>query len=232
MDYAVKMRRLPQEAMMNVLLEQQRALPPMVISVARKLADFHQNAETSDEINTYGSLEMITRNAEENFTQTKKYIDNTISYDWYQRIKTYTYDFINQNASLFGKRVAEGRIRDCHGDLHAAHICFTESICIYDCIEFNDRFRYCDVASEVAFLAMDLDNYGRVDLSQNFVNAYVDKSQDSDLLKLINFYKCYRAYVRGKVESFQLDDPHIAKEEKKRIKTRAKRYFELAKSYI
>ena len=231
-DYAVKMRRLPQEAMMNVLLEQQRALPPMVISVARKLVDFHQNAETSDEIGTYGSLEMITRNAEENFTQTKKYIDNTIFYDWYQHIKTYTNNFINQNVALLEKRVAEGRIRDCHGDLHAAHICFTDGICIYDCIEFNDRFRYCDVASEIAFLAMDLDNYGRVDLSQNFVNAYVDKSQDSDLLKLIDFYKCYRAYVRGKVESFQLDDPHIAKEAKKRIKTRARNYFELAKSYV
>ncbi|GAI03116.1 unnamed protein product, partial [marine sediment metagenome] len=133
---------------------------------------------------------------------------------------------------LFRKRVADGRIRDCHGDLHAAHICFTNGICIYDCIEFNDRFRYCDVASEVAFLAMDLDNYGRADLSQSFVNAYVNKSQDKELLTLLNFYKCYRAYVRGKVESFHLDDASISEEEKARAKIRAQRYFELADSYI
>jgi aminoglycoside phosphotransferase family enzyme len=231
-EYAVKMRRLPQEAMMDVLLGQNRALPPMVISVALKLAEFHQRAETNAEISTFGSLETIAQNAEENFTQTEKYIGGTISRGQYQRIKAYTEGFISQNASLFNKRIADGMIRDCHGDLHAAHICFTDDICIYDCIEFNDRFRYCDVASEVAFLAMDLDNYGRVDLSRSFVNAYVAQSQDNELLKLLNFYKCYRAYVRGKVESFHLDDPHIAGEEKARIKERARRYFELAESYI
>ena len=226
------MRRLPQEAMMNVLLAQNRVSVEMITSVAQKLAEFHQKAETSADISTFGSLDTITGNAEENFTQTEKYIGSTISREQYQRIKGYTSDFIVQNAPLFRKRVADGRIRDCHGDLHAAHICLTNGICIYDCIEFNDRFRYCDVASEVAFLAMDLDNYGRADLSQSFVNAYVNKSQDKELLRLLNFYKCYRAYVRGKVESFHLDDASISEEEKARAKIRAQRYFELADSYI
>lgn len=231
-EYAVKMHRLPQEAMMNVLLAQNRVSPPMVTSVAQMLADFHQRAETSADISAFGNLDTITKNAEENFTQTEKYIGNTVSQEQYKHIKEYTADFIIRKANLIHQRVAEGRIRDCHGDLHVAHICFTNGICIYDCIEFNDRFRYCDVASEVAFLAMDLDNYGRADLSQSFVNAYVDKSRDEELLKLLNFYKCYRAYVRGKVESFQLDDPHISDEDKARIKTRAQKYFELADSYI
>ena len=230
-EYAVKMRRLPQEAMMNVLLAQNRVSVEMITSVAQKLVEFHQKAETSADISTFGSLDTITVNAEENFTQTEKYIGSTISREQYQRIKGYTSEFIVQKAPLFRKRVADGRIRDCHGDLHAAHICFTNGICIYDCIEFNDRFRYCDVASEVAFLAMDLDNYGRADLSQSFVNAYVNKSQDKELLRLLNFYKCYRAYVRGKVESFHLDDASISEEEKARAKTRAQRYFELADSY-
>jgi hypothetical protein len=78
---------------------------------------------------------------------------------------------------------------------------------------------------------MDLDNYGRDDLSQSFVNAYIDKSRDKELLKLLDFYKCYRAYVRGKVESFQLDDPHISDEDKVKVKTRAQKYFGLADSY-
>ena len=105
-------------------------------------------------------------------------------------------------------------------------------ICIYDCIEFNDRFRYCDVASEVAFLAMDLDHYRRADLSRSFVTAYTSKSRDKELKELLNFYKGYRAYVRGKVESFKLDDPHIPDEEKAVVLTVAKSYFELAESYI
>jgi aminoglycoside phosphotransferase family enzyme len=128
--------------------------------------------------------------------------------------------------------MADGRIRDCHGDLHTAHVCFTDSICIYDCIEFIDRLRYTDVVADVAFLAMDLDHYGRHDLSEHFVSAYVKESGDDELLKLLNFYKCYRAYVRGKIGSFQYDDPYISAGEKSKIKANTRSYFELAESYI
>ncbi len=230
-EYAVKMRRLPQQAMMDVLLTNNRVSPEMVYSVAQKLAEFHQEAETNASISTFGNLNTIIQNTDENFTQTEKYIGITISREKYQRIKEYTDSFIKKNASLFHKRIADGRIRDCHGDLHAAHICFLNGICIYDCIEFNDRFRYCDVASEVAFLAMDLDHYGRADLSRSFVNAYISRSRDKELRQLLNFYKCYRAYVRGKVESFKLDDPHISDEEKGRTLAIARSYFELTESY-
>jgi len=231
-EYAVKMRRLPQQAMMNVLLANNQVSSQMITSVAQKLVTFHQRAETNANISAFGNLDAITQNTEENFTQTEKYIGNTISQEKYQRIKDYTDSFVDKNASLFRKRITGGRIRDCHGDLHAAHICFTTGICIYDCIEFNDRFRYRDVASEVAFLAMDLDRYGRADLSQGFVNAYVDRSQDKELLEPLNFYKCYFAYVRGKVESFKLDDPYISEEEKTKTLAVARRYFDLAESYV
>jgi len=231
-EYAVKMRRLPQAMMMNALLANNKVTPEMLAGVAARLAGFHRQAETGASISTFGDLDTITVNTEENFTQTEKYLGHTISREQYRRIRAYTSRFIQGNAALFRKRMAEGRIKDCHGDLHAAHICFCDSICIYDCIEFNDRFRYCDVASEVAFLAMDLDHYGRADLSGDFVDAYVTRSQDEELMTLLDFYKCYRAYVRGKVESFKLDDPHISPEEKTGVLTVARRYFELAESYI
>ncbi len=231
-EYAVKMRYLPQEKMLNVLLSSNQVSAEMITRVAQKLVEFHQKAETNNTISAFGEIDAIITNAEENFNQTVKYIGNTISQERYRHIKEYTNDFIESNALLFRQRIADGKIRDCHGDLHAAHICFTNGICIYDCIEFNDRFRYCDVASEVAFLAMDLDHYGRADLSRSFVDAYVAFSQDKELPKLLDFYKCYRAYVRGKVESFKLDDPHISEEEKTRVKAIAKRYFELAESYV
>jgi aminoglycoside phosphotransferase family enzyme len=226
------MHRLPQKAMMNVLLAQNQVSSQMVTTMAQKLVEFHQKAETNASISAFGDLDAITQNTEENFTQTEKYIGNTISPEKYRRIKGYTESFIEKNTSLFHKRIMDGRIRDCHGDLHAAHICFHNGICIYDCIEFNDRFRYCDVASEVAFLAMDLDHYGRADLSHCFVNAYIAQSQDKELMELLNFYKCYRAYVRGKVESFKLDDLYISDEEKTKVLAIARNYFQLAESYI
>ncbi len=230
-EYAVKMRYLPQPAMMNVLLVKNQVSSDMVARVAEKLAAFHRQAETDATISAFGNVETIRVNTEENFSQTIKYIGNTLSQAKYRHIKDYTNSFIESNVPLFHRRLAEGKIRDCHGDLHAAHICFTDGICIYDCIEFNDRFRYCDVASEIAFLAMDLDHYERLDLSRSFVAAYVAFSQDKELPQLLGFYKCYRAYVRGKVESFKLDDPHISAEEKRGIVAVARKYFELAESY-
>jgi len=230
-EYAVKMRQLPRERMMDGLLLLGQVTEEMVVNVAEKLVAFHDKARTGANISIYGKLEAIMTNTEENFTQTEKYIDISIPSSGYQRIKAYTDNFIKSNESLFERRVEGDRIRDCHGDLHAAHICFSNGIHIYDCIEFNDRFRYGDVASEVAFLAMDLDRYRRTDLSQAFVNAYVHISQDEEMLQPLNFYKCYRAYVRGKVESFKFDDPYVSEEERTRVLDTARKYFELAESY-
>ena len=231
-EYAVKMKQLPRDRMMDVLLPQRQVTQEMVTRVAEKLMGFHQEAETNPEIAAFGRLDIIRRNCDENFAQTEKYIGTSITAEKYKHIRSYTGNFIDGNAILFDKRVREGRIRDCHGDLHAAHVCFTDDICIYDCIEFNDRFRYSDVASEIAFLAMDLDRYRRHGLARHLVNTYVELSHDEDLLKLLGFYKCYRAYVRGKVESFKLDDPYIPEEDKAKVLTAARRYFELARSYI
>jgi aminoglycoside phosphotransferase family enzyme len=231
-EYAVHMRRLPEEAMMNVLLEHNRVTPEMISGVAGLLAAFHEKAATGGEINEIGGINAVIQNTGENFSQTERFIDIVIPAKQYHRIKAYNDGFIKENTLLFTGRVAGSRIRDCHGDLHAAHICFCDNICIYDCIEFLDRFRYCDVASEIAFLAMDLDRYGRPDLSKTFVASYVEKSGDGALLQLLNFYKCYRAYVRGKVGCLQYDDKYIPAVEKEKILVDTRRYFNLAESYI
>lgn len=231
MEYAVKMRRLPHNLMMDALLVKNKVSPQMVTDVAEKLAAFHRMAETSDSISAFGNLDTVIQNTEENFTQTGKYIGVIISPEAYQAIKAYSNSFIKDNTLLFQKRVIDGKIKDCHGDLHALHICFFNGISIYDCIEFNDRFRYCDVASEVAFLAMDLDHYGRVDLSDCFVNAYIEESREKGMKQLLGFYKCYRAYVRSKVACFKYDDPYISTEERERELASAQSYFKLAESY-
>jgi len=231
-EYAVKMKRLPQDRMMDVLLPEGQVTSEMVAGVAKKLVGFHRKAETNPEIATFGSLDVIRGNWDENFAQTEKYNGLTIFRVKYEQIKRYVDDFMNDNTDLFGKRLVGGRIRDCHGDLHAAHVCFTDDICIYDCIEFNDRFRYGDVASELAFLAMDLDRYKQAGLSRHLVNTYVELSHDEELLRLLDFYKCYRAYVRGKVESFKLDDALISQSEKAKALESACSYFQLAESYL
>jgi aminoglycoside phosphotransferase family enzyme len=232
-EYAVKMRRLPADAMMDALLVKNKVTPRMAEDVAKTVADFHKKAATSEEISRTGGIEAVVKNTQENFDQTDKYFGTIIEPETYRRLKAYTEGFIKDNTSLFWQRMEEGRVRDCHGDLHAAHVCFLKKgICIYDCIEFIDRLRYTDVVADVAFLAMDLDHYGRRDLAETFVKAYIRESGDEELIKLLNFYKCYRAYVRGKIGCFQYDDPQIPAGEKEKIKAEARSYFELAEMYI
>ena len=63
------------------------------------------------------------------------------------------------------------------------------------------------MAAEVAFLCMDLDHSGHADLSQAFLDAYIKDSQDEEIRLLTDYYLCYYACVRAKVNCFQLDDP-------------------------
>jgi uncharacterized protein len=230
-DYVVKMLCLPQNRMMNVLLERNLVTNEMVERVAQKLVDFHSTAVTNPEISSFGNIQAIRINTNENFIQTEKYIGRTISSDQFRNIKEYTNNILDQKFALFEQRASSGRIRDCHGDLHCQHICFANTLSIFDCIEFNDRFRYCDVASEIAFLAMDLDHYGCADLSRTFAGSYINISRDSQIREILKFYKCYRAYVRGKVGSFKYDDPYITETERKATLRSACNYFELAASY-
>jgi len=230
-EYAVRMKRLPDDKLLDHLLRENAVTPEMMDEVAHKLVDFHRTAETNERIASFGGIATIAQNTEENFSQTQKYFSRSISGSQFNRIRDYTRGFIHDHREILERRVKEGRTRDCHGDLHAAHICFCHDLCIFDCIEFNERFRYCDVASEVAFLAMDLDRYGRADLGRRFVKEYITRSGDTDIPGLLNFYKCYRAYVRGKVASFKLDDPLVSETDKLESAETARGYFDLALSY-
>ena len=231
-EYAVKMRRMPPERMMNKLLEENKVNCELIDRTARIIAEFHSKAETNKRISEFGSLSIIETNWRENFDQTQEFVEKTISMDDLNLICQRIYDFMKRNASLFEKRVAEGKIRDCHGDIHSGNIFVTDRIYIFDAIEFNERFRYSDVASDIAFLAMDLDFKGRSDLSDFFVKRYVEYSGDQELRKLLPFYMCYRAYVRGKVVSFKLRDPNIGDEEKSEATKEARAYFKLASAYV
>ena len=227
-EYAVKMRRLPQERMLKKLLQEGQARPEMLEAVARRVALFHAEAETGGEIDRIGGIETIRRNHEENFDQTEPFIGRTIPPEQYRFIRAYALGFLERERSLFDRRVAQHRIRDCHGDLHLEHILIADDILIFDCIEFNDRFRYEDVAAEVAFLAMDLDFNGYADEAAHFVAAYIRCTGDDEIRTLLHFYKCYYAYVRGKVVGFRLDDDAIAAPEREEAARTAARYFDLA----
>ena len=231
-EYAIKMKRIPQEKIMSELLEKNKVDTKIVDRIAKIIAKFHSKAETNSIITDYGSLTTIETNWKENFEQTEEFIGKTISTEEFKLIRSRVEEFVRKNTTLFGKRMLEKRVRDCHGDIHSGNIFVADKIYIFDAIEFNERFRYSDTTADVAFLAMDLDFKNRTDLSDFFIRKYSEYSGDREAVKLLPFYKCYRAYVRGKVTSFRLNDPNMSTKEKKVAEKEATAYFKLASNYV
>jgi uncharacterized protein len=231
-EYALKMKEFPQDCIMTQLLQQQKISEETIDQIISILIDFYQQQEPNEEVTKYGELQSVKQNIDENFSQTQPMINITIPKETFFYIQGEVAKFFERKKDIFGRRKKQGKIRDCHGDLHSGNIVVDgTSIHIFDCIEFNDRFRFCDVASDIGFLAMDLDFLNHPYLSSYLMERYVEKSKDADVSLLLNFYKSYRAFVRGKVHGFQLNDPHIDPDTKKRVLTTAQKYFELSKYY-
>jgi len=231
-DYAVKMKEFSQNKIMTSLLKKELISEKIIEKIVDILIKFYSSIKQDKEIDKYGSLISIKQNTDENFEQTKSVVNNTITKENYEYLESVTEKFFQSREQVFNNRILDGRILECHGDLHSGNIVVSDSdIFIFDCIEFNKRFRFCDVASDIGFLAMDLDYLNNQYLSSFLIDNYVKKSKDKNVLNVLNFYKCYRAYVRGKVTGFKLSDPNIDKSEKNDIISTACKYFDLATYY-
>jgi uncharacterized protein len=229
-EYAVKMRRLPGERMMDLMLARGEVDRSHIDAIIAVLVPFFENAEHGPEIESYGSAESVKFNTDENFSETRDFVSTILAEERYRDIERFTNRFL-ENRALFERRIQEGKIRDCHGDLHSANICLADDVVIYDCIEFNRRFRYQDIAADVAFLAMDLDFRGSADLANYLAREFSRRSGDRDLLLMLPFYKCYRAYVRGKVNGFAVSQSEQSSEDRVKDLRIARRYFALAHRY-
>ena len=230
-EYALKMKQFPQENILTNLLNQHRINEDVIEKICSVLVDFYNAESSSKEVESYGKLEVVKQNIDENFEQTKPMVDVTIAKEIYERINNASSLFFIKKKKIFDTRIQEGHICDCHGDLHSGNIVVSDKIYIFDCIEFNKRFRYCDTASDIAFFAMDLDYLNHPYLSSHLIRTYVEKSNDKGIYDVLNFYKSYRAYVRGKVNGFTLNDSHIDQKNRDKTIETAKKYFDLAEYY-
>jgi len=231
-EYAVRMRLLSGDGFLDSRIRAGTAGEAELERVAAVLAEFYQNQPSPPEVAEWGAVGKLRISTVENFSQTSRFVGGTITRASYDAIRSFVEACYERRRALFGRRMAGGWIRDCHGDLHLEHVHVTEdALHIYDCIEFNDRFRHLDIASDVAFLAMDLDYHGRPDLSAFFVRRVAGLVCDQEMESLMDFYQCYRAYVRGKVESLRSVAEIAGWDERDEAGTRARRYFQLALQY-
>jgi hypothetical protein len=231
-DYALKMKEFPQEQIMTNVLKRGAITEETIDLLCKRLIEFYSTQQPSEDITKFGEPPSVKQNIDENFEQTKPMIDITVPKETFQYISDAATRFFEKKKNVFKRRMKDGRILDCHGDLHSGNIVITDhKIQIFDCIEFNERFRYIDVASDIAFLAMDLDYQNHPYLSSHLIQEYIERSGDQGIHEVLNFYKSYRAYVRGKIHGFQLNDPHISPETKQDIVQHARKYFDLSKYY-
>ncbi len=230
LEYGVKMQRMPEERMMANLIKADKLTGKMIDDIVTVLVPFYEKADGAE--THFGTPQSVGVNVLENFDQTRDFVGGeALSSEQYEIISQYSREFLGKE-EIFQKRIDGGRIRDCHGDLYSANICLADQVYIYDCIEFNQRFRYCDVASDVAFLAMDLDFHGLNDLSAYFIETFRKAAKDDDLFEVLNFYKCYRAYVRGKIGLFTASAPEVDPATQKASLDQARKYFSLAENYV
>lgn len=231
LDWLVVMRRLDHRLHGTYMVERGELSADSLDQLAEVLVNFYRRAPTGPEVERYGTLEAVRYNTDENFAQTLESVGKLIARGRYDHVRDWTETFYREHSELFARRVAGGRIRDGHGDLHLGNVFFEDPPVVFDCIEFSDRLRCCDQAADVAFLAMDLDFHGRPDLSRRFVERFVELAGDAELPELLPFYQCYRAYLRGKVAAFTASDPALGGEERRAQRNLARRYFGLAYAY-
>lgn len=234
-EFAVKMRRLPAASMMDARLAEGTLPPNAIEELARRMARFHQEVPCGPGVARFGSPTELARSWAENFAQTRPLVGVTHSGAQRRLLGEYVQASLIRRRAQLRDRVRAGRIREGHGDLRTSAVCFDascpEGICIFDCIEFNRRFRCCDVASETAFLAMDLTLQGWPELAERYVDAYVAASGDGGVRPLLPFYGCYRAFVRGKVEGFRFEEPEVGARDRALSLAVARRAFALACRY-
>jgi hypothetical protein len=231
LEYILRMVRMPQERMMDEVADREGLSREIMDLIIEKLVPFYRQAATGPKINKFGSRRVIAFNHEENFSRIEKCVGRLLTKDLFEEIRTFAWDFLVRHEKLFQRRIQEGRIRDCHGDLHMKNICLADRVWIFDCIEFNPRFRYGDVAADIDFLAMDLDFHEFWELSRYFVERFAAAADDPDLMMMLDFYKCYRACVRGKINAVTASEPEQSLQNREAAREAARAYFVLAGKY-
>jgi aminoglycoside phosphotransferase family enzyme len=227
LDYAVKMREIPQKYRMDNLLRQNKVNKKTIDKLASILVRFHKKTPTSPKIKKFGQPRFILKKINENF----RTLDTLAKID--PKYEEKMMSFVKDNGDLFLRRIKENKVRNIHGDLYLKNIFVDKNskFYLYDRIEFNEELRSADIAEDVAHFSMDLDFHRKSNLRRYFLEQYLKKTNDFGLELLVYFWMCYKACMRAKVCLFQAKNEQN-KAKKLKLRKDARRFFKLAESYL
>ena len=232
LEYAVKMRRFPQNRQLDRMLAANQLQGRHIIAFATKIAELHQLAPSAEAGTSYGSPGAVIAPVLENFKQIRPFVEGSDTEEQLAKLEQWTRKSIETLKPGLRQRKTKGFIRECHGDVHLANMAwFDDQPLLFDCIEFNEYLRWIDVINDIAFLVMDLDDREQARLGWSFLNRYLQETGDYQGVTLLNFYKAYRAMVRAKVTVLRLAQGHLDETERSRAEALFQSYLDLAEHY-
>jgi aminoglycoside phosphotransferase family enzyme/predicted kinase len=234
-EWAVRMRQLDPDQMLCTRLANSAVSTDDIRAIAAVLADFHSRTRSTPEIREWGVHAVISRTILNTLDTMDRLAETFLDSPARDSIRAYLKSFLDTERELFCRRSGDGSVRDCHGDLRTQNVCldprFSNGIQIFDCIEFNQEFRYIDVAADLAYLAMDLDLAGRTDLRSALFDYYSRRPNDPELQCLLPFYQAYRACVRGNIALFAASEHEMPNSEREEQREIAAAAYDLALCY-
>ena len=202
-EYAVAMRRFDEHLTLAGLLDDDRARLEDLRAVGILLADFHSSSSVPADAQSWPRR--FKETCAENFTTLTELSPPGLHRQRVAAGRRFTSAFLRAWDGVLRERSAEGRVRDCHGDLRAEHVLLGEprGLEVFDCVEFDPQLREIDVAADLAFLVMELAAAHREDLAAALLTGYRDAGGDPGPDRLLEFFAAYRAWVRAKVHALR-----------------------------
>ncbi len=228
-EYAVHMRRLPADRMMDILLEKDSVSKEDVYAIADIVSQFHKDtALTKSNPEALRSPDELGKFASANFDETISHRSDIFHPELHSILREQNAHNFEHFLPTLQAREQEGRIVDGHGDLHARNICLCDPVAIYDCIEFNRDLRIQDVATENAFFIMDLCYRGHRELAEAYLDRYVTLTGDEGQRDLMPMLVRYRAMVRAKVAAIASREKELGEPDRADCRRSAQKHLNFA----
>ena len=194
-DAVVEMRRFPDEALFETMLDQGTLTEGVVTRLAAVIAQAHERAEVSQDLGGATGISGVLAINEAAFRATGLARGARI-----EGLCTRFRDGLTKHCDLLNARREQGKVRRCHGDLILRNICLYEGEpVLFDCLEFDEALATIDVLYDLAFLLMDFWRRGEKRLANLCFNRYFDLRDETDGLALLPFFMALRAAVRAHV---------------------------------
>ena len=229
LEHCVVMRRLPQGRDALSLLKRDAFTDRDVDAMAHVVAAFHREGGLGRPapFSTREWVQAITGPMEDNLKPlTGVFEDERLSL-----LAETAREYVCVHSDRFERRRLDGRAVNGHGDLHLAHVWIESEDSdplFIDCVEFSDRLRRIDAASDVAFLAMDLRYRGTGHLGERFLRRYAAESDDFHLYAVVDYFLSYRAAVRAKVAAIAAGERELPDEQRQAARESASQHLDLS----